>query len=254
MPGKIGPKPNLPKRILFMENDAELVKQVADAFQQQGYEMHTAHDCQEGLQRMTSYLPDLVILDASLGDSHGWQACQRLRQISGVPILLTSQGSDEDIVRGLDYGADDYLTKPFRMEDLLARVRILLCRATLHSLAEPTAAYSDDYLTINLAERRVTVQGKLVHLTRKERRLLACLLQNTGRALTYQQLLWRVWGQEYTDEIDYVRVYIWRLRQKIEQNPEQPQYILTEHGVGYRFGKAPLSDQPANRVFLSGAT
>lgn len=254
MPGDISPKPNLPKRILLIENDAELVKQVADAFQQQGYEMYTAHDCQEGLQQMTSHLPDLVILDASLLNSHGRQACQRLREISSVPILLTAQGAEEDIVRGLDYGADDYLTKPFHTADLLARARVLLRRAASPPSAELSAIYSDDYLTMNLAEHQVTVQGKLVHLTRKEHRLLACLLQNTGRVLTYQQLLGRVWGQEYTDDVDYVRVYIWRLRQKIEQNPDQPQYILTEHGLGYRFGKAPLSDKPANRVFLSGAT
>jgi two-component system KDP operon response regulator KdpE len=239
MPGET-PKPNLPKRILLIERAAELIQQVADALQQQGYAVYTANDCQEGLQQMVSHLPDLVILDLLLINSAGRQACQRLREISSAPILLiaqgtTAQGTEEDIVRGLDYGADDYLTKPFRSEELLARIGVLLRRAALPPPADLTATYSDEYLTMNLAERRVTVQGKLVHLTRKEYHLLTCLLQNAGRVLTYQQLLERVWGQEYTDDIDYVRVYIWRLRRKIEKNPDQPQYILTEHGLGYRF-------------------
>jgi len=240
MPGEKDQETNLPKRILLLDRNAELIKQVADVLQQQGYTVYTAQDCQEGLQQMASHLPGLVILDLLLINSAGRQACQRLREISSAPILLIAQGTEEDIVRGLDYGADDYLTKPFRSEELLARIGVLLRRAALPPPVDLTATYSDEYLTMNLAERLVTVQGKLVRLTRKEHLLLTCLLQNAGRVLTYSQLLERVWGQEYTDDVDYVRVYIWRLRQKIEKNPGQPQYLLTEHGIGYRFVKANL--------------
>jgi len=238
MPGET-PKLNLPKRMLLIDRDADLVKQIADAFQQQGYEVYTARDCEEGLQQMVHHSPTLVVLDLLLTNTDGKKICQSLREMASIPILLAAQGTEEDIARCLDYGAADYLTKPFRIEDLLARVRVLLRRTTLSTPAEPPT-YGDGYLTVNLAERRVTVQGKLVHLTRKEYRLLACLLQNAGRVLTYQQLLERMWGQEYTDDLDYIRVYVWRLRQKIEKDPDQPQYILTEHGLGYRFVKANL--------------
>jgi len=234
MPSETDKKANLPKRMLLIDRDAELVKQMADAFQQQGYEVYTARDCQEGLQQTIRHAPVLVILDLLLTNTDGKKICQSLREMAGIPLLLAAHGTEEDIARCLDYGAADYLIKPFRMEDLLARVRVLLRRTALLTTAEPPT-YSDEYLTVHLAERRVTVQGKLRHLTRKEYSLLACLLQNAGRLLTYQQLVERVWGQKYTDNLDYVRVYIWRLRQKIEKNPDQPQYILTEHGLGYRF-------------------
>jgi len=229
----------MPKKVLVVDDDPDLVKLVACSLTRQGYEVYKAYDGQEGLQQIYNHQPDLVILDIMMPKMDGWQVCRRIRETSDIPIImLTAKGREEDIVRGLDYGADDYLTKPFSIKELLARVRAVLRRATLSLPTETPAIYSDDYLTVNLAERRVIVGGKRVKLTPTEYRLLAYLVENAGRVLTYRQLLEKVWGWEYMNDIDYVRIYIWRLRQKIEKDPSRPQYILTEYGVGYRFERA----------------
>ncbi|MDH4209404.1 MAG: response regulator transcription factor, partial [Anaerolineae bacterium] len=147
---------------------------------------------------------------------------------------------DEDIVRGLEYGADDYLTKPFSIKVLVARARAALRRAALPPPEqEHPIVYADDYLAVDLGQRRVTVGGEAVKLTPTEYRLLAYLVENAGQVLTSQQILQAVWGWEYQDELDYVRVYIWHLRQKLERDPKKPSYIQTEMGVGYRFEKRP---------------
>jgi len=223
------------KRILVIDDDPELVKLVEYSLIREGYEVYKAYDGQEGLRKAESLQPDLVILDIMMPGVDGWKVCRRLRENSDIPILmLTAKGKEEDIVRGLDSGADDYLTKPFGIKELQARVRAILRRAAWRPPAgKPT--YSDGYLTVNLDERRVLVDGKPVKLTPTEFRLLSELVENAGRVLTYRQLLERVWGWEYMDDVDYVRIYIWRLRRRIEREPSQPQYILTEYGVGYRF-------------------
>ena len=226
-------------KILIIDDDPDLVKLVEYSLLQQGYEVCKAYSGPDGLQQMHNHQPDLIILDIMMPEVDGWQVCRRIREMSNVPIImLTAKGREEDIVRGLDYGADDYLTKPFSIKELLARVRAVLRRAALPPSTEAAMTYDDGYLTVNLAERRVTVRGEPVKLTPTEYRLLACLVENAGRVLTYRQLLENVWGWEYMNDVDYVRIYIWRLRQKIEKTPSQPQYILTEHGVGYRFEKA----------------
>ena len=170
----------------------------------------------------------------------GWETCRRIREVSDVPIvMLTGRGQDEDIVRGLEYGADDYLTKPFSIKVLLAHARAVLRRAALPPVDyEESTTYADDYLTVDLKERRVTVQGEVVKFTPTEYRLLSYLVQNAGHVLTFTQLLENVWGWEYQDDVHYVLVYVWHLRQKLEENPKNPQYIQTEIGVGYRFEKA----------------
>ena len=227
------------KKILVIDDDPRLVKLVDYSLTQEGYEVYKAYDGQEGLRQMYSHQPDLVILDIMMPRMDGWQVCRRIREMSNVPIImLTAKGGEEDIARGLDYGADDYLTKPFRVKELLARVRAVLRRAALPPPTEEPVTYSDEYLTVNLAERRVVVQGEPVKLTPTEFRLLALLVKNAGRVLTFQQILEHVWGWEYQDDVDYVRIYVWHLRQKIEEDPSQPRYILTEYGVGYRFEKA----------------
>lgn len=224
------------KKILVIDDDPSLVALLYHSLTEQGYEVYKAHDGQEGLRQIHSHQPDLIILDIIMPKLDGWQVCRRTREMSDVPIImLTTRGKEEDIVRGLDCGADDYLSKPFSVTELLARVRAVLRRAALPPPTEEPIAYSDGYLTVSLAERRVVVQGKPVKLTPTEFRLLAQLVENAGRSLTYSQLLEKVWGWEYTDDIDYVRIYISHLRQRIEKDPSQPQYILTEYGVGYRF-------------------
>jgi two-component system KDP operon response regulator KdpE len=168
----------------------------------------------------------------------GWEVCSHIRDSSTVPIiLLTARGQEADRVKGLQMGADDYVVKPFSLKELEARVQAVLRRTTWPVATEPSPTYSDDYMSVNLAERRVLVQGEQVELTPTEYRLLAYLVQNAGLVLTYKQILERVWGWEYVGDMDYVRVYIWRLRKKIEKDSGEPEYIRTEHGVGYRFKK-----------------
>ena len=222
------------KKILVIDDDSSLVKLVGYALIRQGYEVYEAYDGQEGLRQVDSHQPDLVILDIMMPKMDGWQVCRRIRETSDVPIImLTAKAREEDIVRGLEAGADDYLTKPFGVKELLARVRAVLRRAALPPPKPVT--YSDEYLMVDLKERRVVVNGESVKLTPTEFRLLAQLVENAGRVLTYRQLLEKVWGWEYMDDVDYVRIYVWRLRRRIEQEPSDPHYILTEYGVGYRF-------------------
>ena len=186
--------------------------------------------------------PDLVLLDVSMPGMDGWQVCQRIREVTDVPIIMLTgkQQGEEDVVRGLDYGADEYLFKPVRNRELVARVRAVLRRSELPPAAETKreATYTDDYLSVDIAERKVLVKGERIKLTPREFRLFALLVESPGRILTHKELLEKVWGWEYTDDLDYVRIYISHLRQKIEPKAASPKYIMTEAGVGYYFQKA----------------
>jgi len=229
------------KKILIIDDDPVFTTLVERLLTHKEYEVLKANRGQEGLRLMFAEKPDLVLLDVVMPGMDGWQTCSRIRDISDVPIImLTGKHKDEDdIVRGLDYGADDYLTKPIRTGELLARVQAVLRRAELiPSLdTKPGTIYSDDFLTVDIAERKVTVNGKRVKLTPREFRLFALLIENAGHILTHRQILEKVWGWEYVDDIDYVRIYISHLRQKIEPESSLPRYIITEPGVGYCFQK-----------------
>jgi len=230
------------KKILVVDDDAALVRLFDQILTGKGYEVLKASNGQEALRLFFAHKPDLVLLDIVMPEMDGWQTCSRIRDLSDVPIImLTGQQKDEDdIVRGLDYGADDYLLKPVGGKELLARVRAILRRAELPPVldVEKRVTYSDDYLAVDIAERKVMVNGKRVKLTPIEFRLLVLLVENAGRILTHQQILEKVWGWEYADDLDYVRIYISHLRRKIEPEPAKPRYILTEPGVGYYFQKA----------------
>jgi len=230
------------KKILVIDDDLTFLRMVEQVLTQKEYEVLTASNGQEGLRLLFAHKPDLVLLDLAMPRMDGWQTCSRIREISDVPIIMLtgSQKSEEDIVRGLDYGADDYLIKPVGNRELVARLRASLRRAELPSTVEPRKeiAYGDGYLTVNITERKITVDGVRVRLTPREFRLFALLLENAGRILTHGQLLEKVWGWEYTNDLDYVRIYISHLRQKIEPAPALPRYIITEPGVGYYFQKA----------------
>jgi len=224
--------------ILIIDDDKLTARLVADQLGKAGYAVDVAHDGQEGLRQMYAHHPNLVILDLMMPRMDGWTACRRIREVSNVPIImLTAQDRPEDIIRGLDEGADEYVTKPFDTQVLLARARAVLRRAALKSdeSRKEAAFYNDDYLTFNPVDRRVTVDGELVKLTPTEFNLLAFLIENAGRVLSYRELLQQVWGWEYIDDVDYLRVYIWHLRRKLEPDSKNPRYVLTEHGVGYRF-------------------
>jgi len=235
------------KKILVVDDEPTFVRLASRTLSQHGYQVVTAEDGQEALKVLFDQKPDLVLLDVVMPRMDGWEACSRIRELSDVPIVMLTgkQKSEEDVVRGLTYGADDYLIKPIGTKELAARVHTILRRAEMSQPSDVKALYSDDFLCINVAERKVTVGGQRVRLTPIEFKLLALLLENAGHVLSHKQLLERVWGWEYTDDLDYTRIYVWHLRQKIEPQPSQPRYIITEPGVGYCFHKAARNVGPA---------
>lgn len=223
-------------KILIIDDEPILVELIQFNLEEEGYEVSTARNGQEGMRLFYTNRPDVVILDLMMPKLDGYEVCRRIREMAETPIImLTAKGREEDVIKGLDLGADDYLTKPFRVGILLARVRAVLRRAR----AEPTLiegpTYSDGYLSIDLEARRVTVDDKIVKLTPTEYKLLALLVRNKGRLLEFRTMLQQVWGFEYIDEIDYLRVYIWHLRRKLEPEPKKPIYLINELNVGYRF-------------------
>jgi two-component system KDP operon response regulator KdpE len=226
------------RKVLIVDDDAEVRRITAQVFRDAGAEITVAGNGAEGIRRFFLEKPDLVILDVMMPEMDGFEACKRIRQVASVPvILLTALNNDEEIVRGLESGADDFITKPFSPKVLLARARSVLRRLEMPQDSQPRLLYSDDYLTVDMAKRFVSVRGKPVRLTRTEYNLLIYLVQNAGWIRTFEQILENVWGPEYQGSMDYIHVYVSHLRRKIENDPKNPTYIRSEHGVGYRFYK-----------------
>lgn len=226
--------------LLVIEDDARLVGALKLYLSNAGYEVITAANGLEGLQKMYAHRPALIILDVMMPKMDGWETCRRIREVSGVPIImLTARGQESEKVKGLKLGADDYVAKPFSLRELEARVEAVLRRTRLPPPTEEAFLYANENLVIDSQGLEVSQGGKPVELTATERRLLFYLAENAGRILTHEQILERIWGPEYIDEVDYVKLYIWRLRQKIEEEPSQPRHILTERGIGYKFAKKP---------------
>ncbi len=230
------------RKILVVDDEPTFVRLIEQVLTNEGYEVFKANNGLEALRLLFVQKPDLVLLDVIMPRMDGWQTCQRIREISDVPIIMLTgkKKAEEDIVRGLDYGADEYLFKPVGNRELVARVRAVLRRSELPSSTEVKREvnYADDFLTVDIAGRKVMVKGERVKLTPREFRLFALLVEKAGHILTHKQLLEKVWGWEYTDDLDYVRIYISHLRQKIEPDSTLPRYIITEPGVGYYFQKA----------------
>lgn len=225
------------KTLLIVDDDQSLLYALTLYMEKEGYQVVTAVSGDESLRRLYETHPDLVILDIMMPGMDGWQVLERIRDMSDVPVIvLTARGQEDDRIRGLRMGADDYVPKPFSMREVAARVDAVLRRShsTHHPDGERTL-YADDYLIIDAERMEVRCGAKHVDLTATEQQLLFFLARNQGRLLTSRQILTNVWGYEYAEETAYVRLYIWRLRQKIEPAPETPRYILTEHGLGYRF-------------------
>ncbi len=224
------------KKILVVEDDPEVRQLLEKIFQKAGADVHLAVDGSAGVRKFFLEKPELVLLDVMMPEMDGFEACKRIRQVSNVPvIMLTSLDSDDEIIRGLESGADDFITKPFSSNVLVARVKSLIRRLELPQEDRAGLLYSDERLTIDLEKRVVEVQGRPIKLTRTEYNLLAYLVQNAGWIRTFEQILETVWGPEYQGSMDYIHVYISNLRRKIEINPKKPQYLESEHGVGYRF-------------------
>jgi two-component system KDP operon response regulator KdpE len=220
------------RTILIVDDEPGLRELVRINLEHEGFGVLQAENGVQGLTVLREQQPDLVILDVMMPEMDGWETCKKLREFSQVPVLmLTAKVQSQDIVTGLESGADDYLLKPFNMDELMARVRALLRRVP--SPNRPVTAGNGE-IAIDKNKREVLVRGEPVDLTPTEYDLLLMLAENAGKVLEHEVLLRGVWGQEYTKDNDYLKVYIWHLRRKLEQDPRDPKLLLTEWGVGYR--------------------
>jgi two-component system KDP operon response regulator KdpE len=221
--------------VLLIEDEPQMRRFLRTALDANDYRLVEAETAKEGLAQAAARNPDVILLDLGLPDRDGLQVARELRGWSTTPIIvLSARGREEDKVRALDLGADDYLTKPFGVEELLARIRVALRHAALPPGAGPGPVFEAGDLRVDLAARRVTRAGQEVHLTPTEYKLLTTLVRHAGKVLTHRQLLKEVWGSNYLNQSHYVRVYLGQLRQKIEADPARPRLLLTEPGVGYR--------------------
>ena len=224
------------KRILVVDDDPGLIRDVSEALRLEGAVPSAARDGQEAIDLLSSESFDLVVLDVLMPRLSGLEVCRRVREWSQVPIIMLSGLDDQEVkTRILLTGADDYLVKPFSTPELLARIAAVLRRADRANEPSSGATYTSGALEVNTATRTVTVGGKVVELTPTEFNLLRELISNRGKVLTYRTLLHQVWGPEYGDEREYVRVFVNRLRQKLGDDANAPRFIKTEPSVGYRF-------------------
>jgi len=222
--------------VLVVDDEPRLLDAVRLNLEVEGYRVVTAANGFEALDRLKSDLPDLIALDVMMPEMDGFTTLEHIREVSNVPvIMLTVRQEESDRIRGLEIGADDYLTKPYSPRELLSRIKALLRRSFAPAAARKTRIVVDDDLTIDFGTHEVWVRGAKVTLRPTEYRLLYHLVTNAGRLMTHEALLAKVWGPEYRDESHYLRLYINYLRQKLERDPAHPAYILTERGVGYRF-------------------
>ncbi len=221
--------------ILVIDDDAEFVQYLKLRLEGFGYRVVTAQDGAMGLELAADAHPDLITLDIMMPGMDGWEICRRLHAVSNAPILMiTARGRVGDVVRGLEIGADDYLVKPFNTSELLARVKAILRRAKAPGAPQRTSNYKVRDLELDTDRRIVKIRGERVDLTPTEFKLLTCFISNAGRVLPHRYCLVEVWGPEYGDQVDYLKLYVRYLRQKLEKEPSNPEYILTEWGVGYR--------------------
>jgi two-component system KDP operon response regulator KdpE len=224
-------------RILVVDDESQITRVLRTSLTTHGYEVRTAADGISGFETFNDWHPDLVVTDLAMPNLDGIELCRRLRAVSQVPIIvLSARGEEKTKVEALDVGADDYVTKPFGIDELLARVRASLRRTTMPATGETAAAVLEvgDF-RIDLGARGVAVRGRDVHLTPKEYDLLVFFVRNAGKVLTHRTLLGAVWGGNYTEQGEYLRVFVGQLRKKIEIDPSAPRFILTEPWVGYRF-------------------
>lgn len=220
-------------RVLVVDDEPQILRALRAALRGNGYDVQTAPDGEEALDQIALHPPDVVVLDLIMPGKDGFEVVREVRTWSQVPIIvLSARGAERDKVTALDLGADDYLTKPFSMNELLARIRVALRHRVGETADDPVVRAGD--VAIDLARRIVTCRGEIVHLTPTEWDLIAELARHGGRVLTQRMLLERVWGPQYTDEPQYLRVYMNQLRRKIEVDTARPRILVTEPGVGYR--------------------
>jgi len=223
-------------RILVIDDEPKIRMFIRANLEARGYEVHLAQDGIEAIEAAERVLPEVIVLDVNMPRMDGIEACRRIREWADMPIIILSvRGDEKDKVRALDEGADDYVTKPFGIEELLARIRVALRRSAGTTVAALLFTAGD--LEVDLSKRVVKRRGQILKLTGTEYELLAYLVSNSGKVLTHRELLHNVWGPEYGDEREYVRVFIGQLRRKIEDDPSNPRFVVTEPRIGYRFVK-----------------
>lgn len=225
-------------KVLIIEDERDVAEAISLSlrFQWPSCEIVVAEDGEGGIAAAEKAAPDLILLDLRLPRVDGFEALRQIRKTSRVPVvIITARGDEMDKVRGLETGADDYVTKPFSHMELLARVKAVLRRAEMPPIGVDGASYDDGYLAVDYARHQVLVRGEAVYLTPTEYNLLHHLAKNAGYVVPHRILLAKVWGHEYEEETDYLRVYVRRLREKVERSPDSPEYILTERGIGYKF-------------------
>ncbi len=221
-------------RILVVDDEPKIRMFIRANLEARGYEIYLAEDGVEATEEAARILPDVIVMDVNMPRMDGVEACRKIREWSDTPIIILSvRDSEKDKVRALDEGADDYVTKPFGIEELLARIRVALRHTS--KIDTDTPVFTASNLEVDFSKQLVKRRGEVVKLTRTEYQLLAYLTSNCGKVLTHRDLLHNVWGPEYGDEIEYVRTFVTQLRRKIEDDPSNPQFILTEPRIGYRF-------------------
>ena len=227
---------NTKQRILVVDDEERIVRMIRLNLEHDGFTVIEANNGMQAINQIREKLPNLVILDVMIPEINGYETLSLIRETSQVPvIMLTAKSEEEDRIYGLELGADDYITKPFSPRELVSRIKAVLRRTENRSPDEEDIIRVDDRLTLDFGKREIWLDGELVKLRPTEYRLLYHLVKNAGWVMTYDQILAKVWGYEYRDETHYVRLYVNYLRQKLEKDPANPKYILTERGVGYRF-------------------
>ena len=235
------------EKVLLIEDDTEFSGLTKTWLTNAGYDVLTAEDGVEGMRRLFSSRPNLVLLDANIPKMDGWEVCRRIRDMSDIPVLMVTVNNQKaDRLRGFDLGADDYITKPVDFHELIARMQAVLRRINSAVQEEGPSTFSNGEIEIEWRSHQVTVRGQRVKLSPIEFRILITLVKNRGWIVTHEQLLEKAWGPNYVGDKPFVKLYISYLRQKIEQNPHNPRFILTERGVGYYF--ATNNDQEPGRI------
>lgn len=223
-------------KILVVDDEAQITRVLRTSLRAHRYEIRTAADGISALDTFHDWKPDLIITDLQMPEMNGIELCREIRKLSNIPIIVLSvKGEEKTKVEALDAGADDYVTKPFGVEELLARIRAALRRFQSNSIEETPANLADGDFQIDLSAHKVFVRGEEMHLTPKEFDLLVFLFQNRGKVITHRTILAAIWGGNFTEQTEYLRVFLGQLRKKIEENPSMPKYIVTEPWVGYRF-------------------
>ncbi len=221
--------------VLIVEDEPQMVRFLRGSLSTHGYRLVETGTGTDALAQAAARSPDVILLDLGLPDLDGLEVTRRLREWTTVPIIVISaRGQDDDKISALDAGADDYLTKPFSVGELLARIRVALRHSAARSADKPEPVFRLEELRVDLAKRQVFLGEREVHLTPTEYKLLTVLIQHAGRVVTHRQLLKEVWGPPHTDNTQYLRVYMAQLRQKLEPNPARPRFLINEPGVGYR--------------------